>query len=102
MTTPLVTEDQLAAAPELAVLDVVGHAAAVARHALFAAHPQLLSGDFLVEEPEATPLQCLAVALLTSLDTLLDAVDHYRRHLDNLAARASTGAATGRNDDPSF
>lgn len=101
MTTPLVTEDQLASAPELAVLAVVGHAAAVARHALFAAHPELLSGDFLVEEPDVTPLQCLAVALLTSLDTLVAAADHYRRHLDNLAARASTGASQ-RDDDPAF
>lgn len=102
MTTPLVTEDQLAAAPELAVLAVVGHAAAVARHALFAAHPELLSGDFLVEEPDVTPLQCLAVALLTALDTLLDAGDHYRRHLDNLAARGAPDAAAGCDDDPSF
>ena len=101
MATLLVTEDQLAAAPELAVLDVVGHAAAVARHALFAAHPELLSGDLLVEEPDVTPLQCLAVALLTSLDALLDAADHYRRHLDNLAARAAP-AAVRRDDDPSF
>ena len=102
MATPLVTEDQLAAAPELAVLAVVGHAAAVARHALFAAHPDLLSGDFLVEEPDVTPLQCLAVALLTALDTLLDAGDHYRRHLDNLAACAAPDAATDPDDDPSF
>jgi hypothetical protein len=88
MNLPLSNPDQLAADPELAALEMLGSSAAIARTALFGACPELIScGDFLLEEPDATPRQCLAVAVVAALDSLIEAIEHYRAHLDNLASR---------------
>jgi hypothetical protein len=100
MTIPLVTPEEIAAAPELAVLAILAHAADVARCALFASYPELLSGDSLVEAADVTPQQCLAVALITSLDALLDSLGHYRGHLQSLAPRSRSPDPEG--DDRSF
>ena len=98
MPLPLSTPEALADDPELAALEILGSAAEISTRALFAAHPELTAGgDFFLEEPSVTPRQCLAVALLSALETLTTAVEHYRAHLDNLAS-----SRNGRSDDQSF
>ena len=98
MTLPLSTPDELAADPELAALEILGSAAAIARKALFASYPELVScGDFFIEQADVAPRQCLAVAIVTSIDTLVDVIEHYRSHLDNLAACRGVKST---NDDP--
>jgi hypothetical protein len=100
MSLPLSTPDQLAADPELAALEMLGSSAAIARTALFASYPELINcGDFFIEEPDATSRQCLAVAVVTALDLLIDSIDHYRAHLDNLASRRGISKAD-HNDIP--
>jgi hypothetical protein len=101
MNLPLSTPDELTVDPELAALEMVGSAAAIARTALFAAYPELIAGgDFFIEEPGVSPRQCLAVAVVTSLDSLIDSIEHYRAHLDNLASRP--GSSTSNADDIPF
>ena len=65
--------------------------------ALFAGYPELAYGDVFVEELEVTTRQCLAVALLTDLETLADSIAHYRAHLINLE-----NASTARTNDNDF
>jgi hypothetical protein len=100
MSISLSTHDELAANPELAALEMLGSTAAIARTALFATYPELIScGDFFVEETDVTPRQCLVVAVVTALDTLIDSIEHYRGHLDNLASRRAVSKA-GADDTP--
>lgn len=101
MSLRLSTPDELAADPELAALEMLGSSAAIARTALFAEYPELVScGDFFIEKPEATAQQCLAFAVVAALDSLIDAIDHYRALIDNLASRR--GFPKGGPDDASF
>jgi hypothetical protein len=98
MNLPLSDPDGLAADPELAALEILGSAAEIARKALFASYPELVScGDFFIEQADVAPRQCLAVAIVTSIDTLIDVIEHYRGHLDNLASRRGV---TTTDDDP--
>jgi hypothetical protein len=88
MRLPDSTPAELAEDPELAALELLGHGADVARRALIASYPELApAGDFFVEEARVSARQCLAVALFSALDTLTDAIDHYRAHVDNCASR---------------
>lgn len=86
MNTPPSTPETLARDPELAALEILDAAADIARRALFAAYPEIVGGDFFVEQPNVTARQCLTVGLLTSIDVLAEAIEHYRAHLDNLAS----------------
>jgi hypothetical protein len=94
MNLPLSTPDELASDPELAALEILGSTAGIARTALFAAYPELIScGDFFIEETDVAPRQCLAVAVVTALDSLIDSIEHYRGHLDNLASHRGVSQA---------
>lgn len=70
--------DALAQSPELAALDILRHAAAVARVALLAAHPELQEGDFIASllASRSVPA-CCADAVLTHLDGLDAALARY-------------------------
>jgi len=99
MQLPLSNPEGLAADPELAALEITLCSAEIARHALFAAYPELVScGDFFIEEPNVAPRQCLAVAVVSALDTLVQAVEHYRAHLDNCTSQR--GLNTKQDDIP--
>jgi hypothetical protein len=87
MRFPLLTPDELADVPELAPLVILRSAAEVSRRALLAAHPELTSRDFLDEDPDVTARQCIAASILSTLEILTEALEHYGAHLDNLAAR---------------
>ena len=87
MTLPLSTPEELAEEPELAPLGVLQSSAEVSRRALLAAHPELTRRAFVGEEPEISARQCMAAGLLATLEVLLESVEHYRAHLDNLACR---------------
>jgi hypothetical protein len=84
---PLSTPDELAEEPELAPLEILASVAEIARRALLAAHPELTCRDFIDEEPEVSARQCIAAAILSTLEVLGESVEHYRAHLDNLASR---------------
>jgi hypothetical protein len=96
MRLPLSTPDELAEEPELAPLEILGSAAEIARRALLAAHPELTCRDFIGEDPDVTPRQCIAAGILATLEVLIESVEHYRAHLDNVAAR---GPLKRRRDD---
>ena len=87
MSFPLSTPDELAEEPELAPLEILRSAAEVSRRAILAAHPELDCRNFIDEEPEITPRQCIAASILSMLEVLTESVKHYQAHLDNLAAR---------------
>jgi hypothetical protein len=74
-----VSPDDFAEAPELACIDILGHAAQVARVALFAANPELRMGDFICSVLDSRSLQaCAADAVVTHLDALETALGRYR------------------------
>jgi hypothetical protein len=99
MQLPLSNPQGLASDPELAALEIALCSAEIARRALFAAYPELVSsGDFFIEEPNVAPRQCLAVAVVSALDTLIDAVEHYRAHLENCTSQR--GLITKGEDIP--
>jgi DNA polymerase III epsilon subunit-like protein len=100
MRYPLSTPAELADAPELAPLVILGSAAEVSRRALLAAHPELLDRDFIDEEPEISARQCIAASILASLEVLAEAIRHYQAHLDNLAARRPIGRRDDEDDIP--
>ena len=87
MSFSLSTPDELEDEPELAPLEILRVAAEVSRRTLLAAHPELLSRDFIAEEAEISPRQCIAANILATLETLAEAVTHYQSHLDHLAGR---------------
>ena len=93
---PLSTPDELADEPELAPLEILSGVAEISRRALLAAHPELTSLDFIGEDPDVTARQCIAAAILGTLDSLSASVKHYRAHLDSLASRCP---ASRRADD---
>jgi len=95
MTLPLSTPYELADEPELAPLEILLAAAEVSRRALLAAHPELIDRGYLDAEPEISPRQCIAAAVLCAIETVSEVAEHYRAHLDNLAARTRPK----RNDD---
>jgi hypothetical protein len=84
MRSDLPTPDLLAQAPELAVLEVLGHAGDTAYRALIAAHPELESPDFLLEQGSVTPALCLASTVLSSISLLHRAIDDYGVHVERL------------------
>jgi hypothetical protein len=86
VSTPTSSPEALSRDPELAALEILAAATDIARRALFATYPEIVGGDFFVEQPDVTARQCLTVGLLTSIDVLADAIEHYRAHLDNLAS----------------
>jgi hypothetical protein len=74
-----VSPDALAQSPELAALDILRHAADVARVALLAAHPELQEGDFVASLMESRSIPaCCADAVLTHLEGLEAALARYR------------------------
>jgi hypothetical protein len=87
MHFPLSTPDELAEEPELAPPEILGSVAEIARRALLAALPELTCRDFIDQDPEVTARQCIAAAILATLEVLTESVEHYRAHLDNIAAR---------------
>lgn len=100
MSFPLSTPDELADEPERAPLEILLAAAEISRRALFAAHPELLDRGYLNDEPEISARQCIAAAVLSALETLSESAEHYRAHLDNLAARSRPTRRD--NDDTNF
>jgi hypothetical protein len=72
-SSPLV----LARAPEMAIVDLLDSAIAIATHALFAANPELESAEFLLELPQPSVRACLADAVLTQLRALEAALHSY-------------------------
>jgi hypothetical protein len=71
----------LARAPEMAMVDLLDSATAIATHALFAANPQLESAEFLLELPQPSVQACLADAILTQLRALEIAIHSYRTYV---------------------
>jgi hypothetical protein len=77
-----VSPDALAQSPELAALDILRHAADVARVALLVAHPELQEGDFVASLLASRSIPaCCADAVLTHLDGLDAALARYRELL---------------------
>jgi hypothetical protein len=67
----------LARSPEMAMVELLESAVAIATRALFAANPELESGEFLAELPEPSVQACLADAVLTHLNGLETAINNY-------------------------
>src|SRR5262245_34719986 len=86
MTPTLSSIDQIAGASELAAVEILACTADTTRRALFATHPNIeCAGPYFAETCEATVRECLATAIVTAIDLLVDAIEHYRAHVDNLA-----------------
>lgn len=100
MNYPLSTPDELADEPERAPLEILLAAAEITRRSLLAAHPELLDRGYLNDEPEISPRQCIAAAVLSALELVSATAEQYCAHLDNLAARPRP-KRTG-NDDINF
>lgn len=82
---PVTKPDQLAASPELAVLDVLDIALESSMNALFAAHPELGSGEFPDDCVEPSAQACFADCAIGHAFALQLALKRYR---DVLAAAA--------------
>ena len=73
-----VTAVVLARSPEMAIVEALDSALALATHALFAANPELESSEFLLEQPQPAVQACLADAVLTQVISLQAAIRSYR------------------------
>ena len=94
MRPAIATPELLAQAPELAALEILGHAGDTAYRALIAAHPELESPDFLLEQGGVTPAMCLASTVLCAISMLHRAIDDYAVHAERLTHwRPPCGAA---------
>lgn len=71
----------LARSPEMAVVDLLDSASSIAMQALFAANPEMESGEFLLEIPEPSVQACLADALLVQINGLQAAIRSYRTYV---------------------
>jgi hypothetical protein len=92
--TAALTLEAVLNAPELAVLDVLAHAANIARLALFAQHPHLLGDEFGRVCTDDDPIaQCASEIIDRALD-LSASLRRYRRAVAN--------ASTLRDDDFPF
>ena len=86
------TPEALACSPELAAIDILDAALAVASHALLAANPELESDDWVLEVPEPEVQACLADALSTNISALQTAIDRYRKYVvDHHQLRRASG-----------
>lgn len=72
------TPDQLVNDPELAVLELLDVTLQQANFALFAAHPELVSGDCLEYHAATTPQLWIADSISNHVCALQHAINRYR------------------------
>lgn len=73
------SSEDLSAAPELAIVDVLDYALVTARAALIAAQPEMISEDVFSEDPPTTPDAWIAENAIAQIDALETTLRLYRR-----------------------